>query len=241
MKQADEILVKNTLKLYNTDNLKELLSRMSQNNPELELVIGIDGSGKSTFLKGLDFHLGYHIEEPTASKQVRDFRNTHLDSEIDGEFVDRREELYLALNKNFEDYLQRQEDGEKKVATTGSALVTLLSHAAMRETINLDPDRSFTSDAVNQWIEGDFIMPASLTLIHAPFEMILERIRERQQQGDVTEKFWGFNAPLYLHRYEQSWHMALEIIEARTDLSCLTLDSSTTSPAEMIDVFQQSR
>lgn len=203
---------------------------------ELSLVLGVDGSGKSTFLDGLHRHLGVVILEPTSTPEAKAFKAANTETPVDGALIDEREKIFLELNRQFDGAVQTELDTGRKVATTGNGLVTLVSHGLMRVIVG-ERSTHEVDDAVKRWLESDSLKPGRITLVHAPDEVIRQRIQERQQAGDQTERFWGFNSPYFLSRYQETWHGVLDTMTQNAVAQCITLDSSQLSPTAMIDTY----
>ncbi|CAN5181037.1 hypothetical protein BH09PAT3_BH09PAT3_5840 [soil metagenome] len=207
--------------------------------PELSLVVGIDGSGKSTFLQMLETNMGAVIMEPTSSPEARAFKASNLETPVDTTFINERERIYLNLNQEFDTRLEDAIESGQRVATTGSRLVTLLSHELMR-TVITDKPRTSLPDLIGTWAGDASLKPEALAFVHAPAEVIRARITARQMAGDTSEFFWGFNAPHFLWRYQDAWHEAVDTITKESDINCLKLDSSKLTPNEMLDLYQDS-
>lgn len=203
------------------------------------LVVGIDGSGKSTFLDNLKDTFGYTKLEPTSTPEAKAFKAAHISTGVDPIFVSEREALFLGLNRAFDTQVQDEIERTGNVATTGNALVTLLSHAVMRKVIGA-PECNTVRDIVETWVRDQHARPDGLVFVHAPDSVILKRIEERQQRGNAIEKFWGFNAPLFLCQYQDSWGEALEHIQRATDIATVDFDTGTMRVPAMIRGFQQS-
>lgn len=203
------------------------------------LVIGVDGSGKSTFLNGLEQHYGFEIAEPTSTPEARAFKARSTDLDVTPELVDEREQIYLALNSIFAWKIKERLDSGIDMAVTGNALVTRVSHALMRTIISGQDNE--VSRSITSWVDDiDSHMPDQVVLIHAPDTVIRERIMERQEGGDATEKFWGFNAPYFLSRYQETWHSVLNQLIGASDIDCLALDSSALTPDAMLQQYSTS-
>ncbi len=200
------------------------------------LTIGIDASGKSTFLDGLTERFNFTVIEPTSSDQARSFKRRTIDSALSDEIITAREELYLDLNNVHAGLVNAAIKAGSRVATTGSSLVTRLSHAVMRQTTTIESDARHHIRVVrNELSQTD--LPDTLCFTHAPFSVIRDRITGRQAAGNTLERFWGFNSLFFLDRYQDAWHEAAEVIQAETDIECITFDTSTASPDEMLDEF----
>ena len=206
-----------------------------QQLPPHLLVLGVDGSGKSTFLQGVRSY-GYEILEPTGTPESRAFKAAHIDTPVDEDFISQRQELFLALNEQFGQTVTERLRSYGKLATTGNALVTHVSHEVMRQTITSKAD--YAGKAL-LWLEASSdSKPDGIILIHAPMEVIMKRIQGRQEKGDTSEKFWGFNAPLFLHAYQEAWKRTLSILETHA-IPILSMDSSVLSPTRMLHLFTE--
>ncbi len=200
------------------------------------LVVGVDGSGKSTFLDGLTTELGIESLEQTGSPEVRQFRKDNIETMIDSEFVDTRERLFENLNGDFDEIISQRLTGGYDVACAGTTLVTAVSHGVMRRIV--DPQTENPVDyAIGKWQRDCRVRPSTIALIHAPKEVICARIMARQAAGDETERFWGFNSPFFLERYQEAWYEAVRYIGEKTSVQCIELDSSQLDTPQMIERF----
>lgn len=204
--------------------------------PELTLVLGTDGSGKSTFLHGLQDGLGYGVLEPTSSDEARTFKHANIDVPVNDAFVDDREGIFLRLNQSFDAQIAAMQESVPRIATTGNSLVTLVSHGVMRNLINARNRRPI-DDIVTEWAATDSLKPANVVLVHAPQATIQQRIVARQEDGKTDERFWGFNAPYFLAGYQDGLHEAINTLAMLTTIRHQSLDSTALNPDEMIDVF----
>lgn len=59
------------------------------------LVVGCDASGKSTMLNAIHDAYGDEIIEVTSTEESRKFKIDHLQTLIDANFINKRENLYL--------------------------------------------------------------------------------------------------------------------------------------------------
>lgn len=210
----------------------------SQPISHLVIVAGVDGSGKSTFLEQLAASQGYIVLEPTSTEEARRFKAETIDTLVDGNFIATREEMYLRLNDMFSETIQVELELTNRVATTGGRIVTQLSHAVMRAIVeNAPKTTNFVDDMVDTWLEHGPRVPDALIVVHAPTDVILGRIGLRQDNGDSTEKFWGFNSPFFLHHYQESWLKFAEAVQSRNGLPCLTLDTNELTPEGMIESY----
>jgi len=203
---------------------------------ELSLVLGVDGSGKSTLLTGLQERFGATILEPTSTPEAKAFKAANVETLVDGMFIDQRERIFLDLNRRFDKRVIAELDTGKNVATTGNGLVTLVSHGLMRVIIG-ERGPSEIDDAVKRWIGSDALKPNHAALVYAPDEVIRGRIQERQQAGDHIERFWAFNSPYFLSRYQETLHKVLHMLAETTVVRCVTLDSSRLTPEAMVDMY----
>lgn len=210
----------------------------SQPSSHLVLVAGVDGSGKSTFLEQLATSQGYSVLEPTSTDEARRFKAETLDTLVDGDLITTREAMYLRLNDMFSDTIRAELELTNRVATTGGHIVTQLSHAVMRALVENTPETtSFIDNMVDAWLEDGLRVPDALVVVHAPIEVILGRIGVRQDNGDSTEKFWGFNSPFFLHHYQESWLKLVEAVQSGNRIPCVTLDSDELRPESMMESY----
>ena len=199
---------------------------------ELALVIGIDASGKSTFMHGLESNLGYTVLEPTASAEAKAFKSEHLGKPLTDELVLERQSLFTRLNTQFDAHITAQQE-HSNVATSGSRLVTNISHAVMRSIIG---DRPVPVAAiVSDWNESQTVRPDSVVFMHAPMDTIKARILERQERGVSGEQLLGFNSLHFLTRYQDALMQTYDALDS--DLTTLEFDSSRTSIDTAIQTF----
>jgi thymidylate kinase len=207
---------------------------------ELTLALGVDGSGKSTFLAGLASRLGTMVFEQTTSPEARRFKRANLGTPVTAAFVHQREDMFLRLNDGLEATISEELARGKDSATSGGRLITLVSHQLMRVVIDEAHPRTI-SQTVGEWLEDDgSLKPDRIVLTHAPHDVIEERIAQRQQAGDKTEAFVGFNALSFLRRYQDTWHDTLSILQTSSDIPCASFDSSQISPEKMIEQYANS-
>lgn len=204
--------------------------------PQHLLVVGIDASGKSTFLEGLRSNFDYTVLEPTSSDDARRFKADTIDTPIDADLIEQREAIFSNLNSGFHSKVTESVASGDPVATTGNLLVTQLSHAVMRRVVSVD-QQAAVEDVVSSWAEQGSEVPDGLAFVHAPFDVIRNRIAQRQNDGDELERFWGFNALFFLQHYQQAWHDAVAQIAEHTEVATLTLDTSILSREEMMAEF----
>jgi thymidylate kinase len=211
-------------------------------SPEITLVMGIDGSGKSTFVNNLSQQLGFGVLEPTSSPAAKAFKAANLETFVDASFIDTREAIFLDLNREFDAEIIKTQEQTPRIATTGNSLVTLVSHAVMRHIT--DTRHTSMEEIVTSWAASDSLKPTSIALIHAPISTIRNRITQRQQDGDSQEKFWGFNAPYFLDHYQEALHEVIAVVEAMGSHAlapCISLNSQFMSPDEMIVAYSKNK
>jgi hypothetical protein len=198
----------------------------------LTLVLGVDASGKSTFLHGVQDTLGYHVLEPTSTVEARSFKSVYGDRPLSPTIVDKRQQLFRSLNDAF-DHTIALERVDNNVATTGSRLVTDISHAVMRR-IMIDEPVSVTQ-IIDQWHDSTSSIPDHIVLMHAPMDTIKQRIIDRQLAGVMGEKLLGFNSLYFLDHYQDTLQDTLN--ELSYDYSTVQFDSSVLPPQQIIDAY----
>lgn len=203
-----------------------------QERGDLTLVLGTDGSGKSTFLNELQKRRDFSILEPTSTKEAQAFKRNSKNSFVDEALVDCREEIYMKLNFEFDRLIKSKLESGNKIATTGNSIVTLVSHALMRSIVACKEKNVHM--LVERWLEIDHARPNKLILVHASDQIIRERILDRQQRGDLAERFWGFNSLHFLSLYQDVLHQTIEKISEATSIKGIKLDSGFLSPHEMV-------
>src|SRR5579872_1036108 len=114
------------------------------------LVLGIDGSGKSTLLENLSNRDGVKTMEVTSSDEAREFKSRTRDALVTPKLISDRREIYLSLNRSFDEELRRTLGEGEYVATTGSALVTHVSHSLMHEIIT--GEEGGVDESVTNWV-----------------------------------------------------------------------------------------
>lgn len=207
------------------------MSTNPENTPEeptFTLVLGVDGSGKTTFLNNITKHTDSVKLEPTSSVEAQKFKREHIDVLIDEAYVDAREALFLGINNKFDGLVSQELAADRDVYTSGSALITLVAHGLMRSMIgrpNLGID-----DVVDAWLETDGLRkPQELVFLHAPDRVIRRRLENRQQQGIAMEQFRGFNSLDFLSRYQETWHGIVERLSQQAILRTTRIDTSSGS------------
>ena len=201
------------------------------------LVVGVDGSGKSTFLANVEERYGAEIVEPTSSPEMKAFKSRIEGEPVTPELITEREELFLEYNTSFADRLTRSES--PFIATTGNSLVTLISHGLMRSIVSGYSLENMVSDSIERWRGAKEQVPDELILVKAPSRVILQRIRERQNQGQHDEAFGGFNSPHFLTHYQGLWGQLAAMGSESLGVPTLSLDSNQLSPNEMINVYSR--
>lgn len=203
------------------------------------LTVGCDASGKSTFINNVAELYGDLALESTSTEQSRAFKAANLDSLVDERFVNEREQLYLDLTN---DVLLNNKSNETNYIGTDASLVTRISHDVMRRCIGAKGLEN--TQLIETWkLDEEAIgiqSPDVIAFTHAPIEILMKRIKSRQQRGDKTEKFWGFNSPFFLNAYQERWHTVMSDL-AKTGLLCITIDTSKTTPEESIVLYDKAR
>ncbi len=199
----------------------------------LILVSGVDGVGKTTTLNALrDIHESIVISEPTGTPESKLFKNRHLNTLISEEFIDVREKFYKSLQADTDVGLSEHLSQGRTIATTGSRLVTLVSHNAMRRIIGHEVDHSYPFDEFSNAV--DCIGVNALILLCAPMTTIASRLRKRFDDGDKSEKIWGFNSLYFLEHYQNAWVNTANYVQETTKLPVLTFDTSINSPEVIV-------
>lgn len=196
----------------------------------LTLVVGVDGSGKTTFLNGLARQNETRILEPSTTPEAKAFKDQHLQVVIDADLIDKREQLYLGLNREFDHRISAQQEAGYDVATSGSELITKVSHGLMR--IIIRAQATPIDDIVRTWLSSeDSLLPDEVVFVHASDKVLRQRIERRQSRGIDGEKFWGFNSPYFLSRYQETWHQVIDTLAKEATMRCVSLDNSWQPPA----------
>jgi len=207
---------------------------MKMNRPnELILVLGIDGSGKSTMLTKLQSQLGYRVMEATSTPEAKQFKQKHAGRPIDTDFVLRRRQLFHDINSKLECTISPQLE-ESSVATSGLRLVTDVSHNAMLRIVG--GERLSTEQVVTDWAESGTVKPDKVILLHAPLNVIRNRIAERQKAGITGEEMTGFNSPFFLGQYQDALYEAVDALSGHTP--GLKIDTSLHTAAELVDLYR---
>ena len=202
------------------------------NSPELALAMGIDGAGKSTLMKGLQQTLGYVAIEPTRSVEAQEFKLRHAGLPLDLDFVRQHRELFRQINKQYDQQIE-EVLLTSNVATSGLRLITDISHAVMGKIIG-NEDFSTTKIFEDYWREGS-LMPNTVAFVHAPIEIIRERILRRQARGVSGEDLSGFNSLFFLGHYQEALH---EVSEKLADeCRVVSIDTSINTRSETLAKF----
>ena len=206
---------------------------------ELSLVLGVDGSGKTTFMRAASDLNSATVLEPTANQKAKEFKQTFFDHPITPELVDRREQLFTELNRDF-DVKVNDALESTHVLTSGSLLVTRLSHFAMREVISIPQSISVTG-IVDEWLTTNTRIPERVVYLHAPTKTIQGRLLAREMSGDTRERPFGYNSPFFLDRYNKVLGSAFSYLYD-INPSCVAIyDTSLMPTAEIIDDFLSKR
>jgi len=177
--------------------------------PEFVLTLGVDASGKTSFITKLSQVLGYTVLEPTHSKVATDFKKQHADNPVDSAFVHERRNLFRNLNIAFDARI-REELKEHRVITTGHRLTTDISHAVMAKIVG-DEDFS-VEDIIEEWKADAPLIPDEIVFTHAPLDVIHSRIQARLANGNTGEQMSGFNSIYFLDHYQQALLKATQVL-----------------------------
>lgn len=195
------------------------------------LVVGCDASGKSTLLAGIHRRYGDAIRESTRSDVGLAFKRANIDRRIDGSFIDEREAFYLDIERQERDIARDYPD----IATTNATLITRLSHDVMRRCIGLAGYDD--EDIISRWFDDEedagTPRPDIIAFTYAPFATICARIVERQQAGMQDERFWGFNSPFFLERYQERWRRLMPAL-GECGLCYVTFDTAIETPEQIM-------
>lgn len=198
------------------------------------LVVGCDASGKSTLLAGIHQRYGDTIRESTRSEAGLAFKRANIDRHIDGSFIAEREAFYLDIERQERDIGRNYSD----IATTNATLVTRLSHDVMRRCIGLAGYDD--EEIISRWFDDEegagTPRPDIIACTYAPFATIRARIVERQQAGMQGERFWGFNSPFFLERYQERWRRIMPALAER-GIRYATFDTVAEAPEQIIERY----
>jgi thymidylate kinase len=198
------------------------------------LVLGVDASGKSTFLKGLHDRLGFTVLEPTSSPEAKAFKAEHMDEPLDIDLVKKRQRLFNDLNISFDQKIIEKNE-YNNVAATSSSLITNVSHAVMRRVVG---DEAISiSQVIDEWNESTSAKPDQVVLMRAPIDTIRQRILNRQKAGMVGEKLVGFNSLFFLRYYQDALEETAEAISS--DYDVVSFDSSTSSSKAILNAYKR--
>jgi len=202
---------------------------------ELSLVLGVDGSGKTSFMNGVAEATGATVLEVASSQKLSDFKHATFDEPITPELVDAREQLFEGLNHEFDAHVQEALK-RSDVLTSGSLLVTRLSHLAMRETI-ARPAPTTVVDIVEEWLDGAELVPDTVVHLHAPADVIRARLLKRELRGDVHERPRGYNSLFFLARYEKALQSATSYLANTGIVKTFDYDSSRGTSADKVSNY----
>jgi thymidylate kinase len=200
------------------------------------LVLGCDASGKSSFIGACVERLGAVGFEATSSPEAKAFKLATLETPISEELINQREQMFLRLSRFT---LAREGTTDDDVVTSSSSLVTRISHNAMRSVIGTPA--SSTQQVIDLWSrdEPDKDKPDMIVLVHAPINVISNRIQQRQNMGDASEKFWGFNSLFFLTVYQRHLLATVDEISKKPDMPPVCkIDSSKLSVPKSILVYK---
>lgn len=199
---------------------------------ELVLALGVDASGKSTFLRGVQDRLGYLAIEPTSTEKAKRFKAAHSEQPIDMQLVRKRHALFREIN--FSLGLRINEELERaNVATSGLRLVTDISHGVMAKIVG--QKELSVPRIVDKWMSEDIAIPDTVVFVHAPISVIHDRILRRQRRGQVGEQLAGFNSLYFLRHYQDALH---ETFESLSGVRKFEHDTSMNQASELIDRYE---
>lgn len=199
---------------------------------KLLLILGVDGSGKTTLAHALAAHTGAVVHEATTGPHSKGLKKLHHRREIDANMVHMREYMYASLT----DVLQREVESHLKdtnIITTGSILVTRLANYTMRRVI-AEPNKKSLSEIVDEWLSSRDRSPDEIIYLHAPMDVIIGRILERLRAGDIHELPVAYNSPFYLNEYNKVLSEAALYIAQHTTIPVADYDTSILSPDEIV-------
>ena len=199
------------------------------------LVLGIDASGKTTFLHNLPSSLGFTIFEPAESKTAQKFREDTFRLDITPELIEKRRNMFLELNIEYEKNILSDINFGKRVATSGGSLVTNISHDVMFNYVNGTPQD--VDVAVKNWLNDKTLAkPGTVIFLHADESIIKERNDIRAAQ-DILETQIGFYSPESLSLYQKAWSDVVKILRRRADMRVVNYDSGALSPSSIVNRF----
>lgn len=202
-------------------------------NSELWLIAGMDGVGKSTLIKELKNELPERIvdSEPTSSHLVKKFREKNFNRHIDVNFVEKRKEFFLGIQRETDEKLNGFLKSKANiVATSGSTLVTHIAHTAMFGVLGKNVD---LQTELSKWQESSDLKPSRIILLCADLSTSLKRLNDRVNSGNQHEIPWGFNSPYYLARYQEYWTQAVNIISDTSQIYVDRIDTGDMLPEEI--------
>jgi thymidylate kinase len=210
----------------------------NHNSSKLTLVIGVDGSGKTALLNSIAQQECTIALEPTNAPEARAVKLRTLCDSMDDELIDEHEGVFMKLNKEFDRITLDHQEAGYNVATSGSVLITLVAHSLMRNIIG--NQRKTVDNVVETWLlSEELIKPDEIVFLHAPDDVIYQRIRKRQLKGRGDERFWGFNSPFFLSRYQNTWHSVIGKLAKETTVKCVCLDTSKYSREATTEAYYQ--
>ncbi len=199
---------------------------------ELVLALGVDASGKSTFLRGVHDRLGYLAIEPTSTEKAKRFKASFAEQPVDMKLVRKRHALFREIN--FSLGLRIDEELESaNVATSGLRLVTDISHGVMAKIVG--QKELSVPRIVDKWMSEDITIPDTVVFIHAPIGVIHDRILRRQRRGQIGEQLSGFNSLHFLRHYQDALHEAYDALDG---VRKFEHDTSMHQASELIDRYE---
>lgn len=198
---------------------------------ELLLVLGIDASGKSTFLNELSRSSDFMQLQQTTDPAIQAFKAQSVNALVDNTFVNRRESLFQENNVVFMRHVMELLISGKKIVLDGHPIVTAISHSVMRSIVTAEPiDVRAIVETTAQ--SSEHIDPNLVVVTYAPADIIRDRIRLRQTY-DSTERFWGFNSPYFLNQYQDSLLETVDVLR-EAGMEAMVFDTSRVRPEDMV-------
>jgi thymidylate kinase len=201
------------------------------------LVLGIDASGKTSFLNALPKRPGLKVLEPAQTETAQEFRRKTFKLNITPELIESRRKMFLSLNVADEGLVKSLLKDGFKVATSGGELVTNISHEIMLSyTLNQDQNIESTT---KEWLaNSEIIKPDLIVFLYADDAVIKKRNDDRANL-DLYEAPIGFNNPEFLSLYQKSWFKVLEIVAREAGIRILSYDTGKLRPSEIADLFSR--
>ena len=92
------------------------------------LVVGCDASGKSSLVEGISGRYGDIAFEATSTDESRRFKHDNLDTLIDDELVNEREDLYMRLSRTVLGRLAMSSTADSYIGTDSQKFRNIVGH-----------------------------------------------------------------------------------------------------------------